>query len=418
MNLKMKVIDSNSIRKVSSFRPYMAIHGGKFHADDVFCAVIAEKLNLVNIVVRTRDASVIGNAKIVADVGMCYDPTTLSFDHHQEDIFLTSNVVPACACELMFTYYQGRLMSTECGVGITTQQEKDIAARKIIKLFIRPISAHDNGVDASREELRFYDQTTLSRRVERLNGMFQGFEKAMKMVTSEYDSLLLHVVMPYVKIFPDVSLWCTAIADKAEDDSIRVLYSPVSFHWDEFVDELQAYNINVVVTPNRKGYSAFAIPAREGSLCPRFKFPSEWRGLEQRELERVSGIRDLQFCHVGGWLLRSSNLKSMKLAMAFHTGRESIDSVLEYERIEEALDEIDEMTRPDDKMPQLTNRIYVDRQTLHEIEQCEAKISSEITDEERRESQDEYSFDDTLVQLSDMMRGERQHPNLAEGDLD
>ena len=37
------------------------------------------------------------------------------------------------------------------------------------------------------------------------------------------------------------------------------------------------------------------------------KMPKSWRGLEGKELEKVSGIKGIKFCHRGGWIAAASS---------------------------------------------------------------------------------------------------------------
>lgn len=65
----------------------VAIHDGLFHADDVFCVCLLEKLCAkagINLnIIRTRDAQDLKKVDMRVDVGDIHNPETLDFDHHQ-----------------------------------------------------------------------------------------------------------------------------------------------------------------------------------------------------------------------------------------------------------------------------------------------------------------------------------------------
>ena len=67
----------------------VAVHAGNFHADDVFSVALLKKLcNTCDIelkVIRTRDYKKLQKADMRVDVGGRHNPTTLDFDHHQEN---------------------------------------------------------------------------------------------------------------------------------------------------------------------------------------------------------------------------------------------------------------------------------------------------------------------------------------------
>lgn len=54
---------------------------------------------------------------------------------------------------------------------------------------------------------------------------------------------------------------------------------------------------------NRGGYGIKTIKKSLEDKTDRLPFPESWAGLEKEELEKVSGIKDIEFCHTGRFLV-------------------------------------------------------------------------------------------------------------------
>ena len=71
-------------------------------------------------------------------------------------------------------------------------------------------------------------------------------------------------------------------------------------------------NILFVAFPsNRGGYAIKTIPKSLTDKTARMDFPEEWAGLEGEELEKVSSIKGLTFCHTGRFIVSCKDLKSV-----------------------------------------------------------------------------------------------------------
>ena len=54
---------------------------------------------------------------------------------------------------------------------------------------------------------------------------------------------------------------------------------------------------------NRGGYGIKTIKKSLEDKTDRMLFPESWAGLENKELEKVSNIKDISFCHSGRFLV-------------------------------------------------------------------------------------------------------------------
>ena len=62
------------------------MHGGAFHADDVFAVAILKSIYPDLRVVRTRDPKKLRGADARVDVGNKYNHKTKDYDHHQREM--------------------------------------------------------------------------------------------------------------------------------------------------------------------------------------------------------------------------------------------------------------------------------------------------------------------------------------------
>ena len=74
----------------------------------------------------------------------------------------------------------------------------------------------------------------------------------------------------------------------------------------------KANNILYVAYPSsRGGYAIKVVPKSIDDKTARKLFPEEWAGLENEELESVSGIKDILFCHIGRFIVSCNTLESV-----------------------------------------------------------------------------------------------------------
>ena len=71
-------------------------------------------------------------------------------------------------------------------------------------------------------------------------------------------------------------------------------------------------NLLFVAYPsNRGGYAIKVIPKSIEDKTARQSFPEEWAGLEGEELEKISGIEGLTFCHTARFIVSCKNIDSV-----------------------------------------------------------------------------------------------------------
>ena len=66
--------------------------------------------------------------------------------------------------------------------------------------------------------------------------------------------------------------------------------------WKKFV--IENSDLKFVIFPEEKdNWIAHAVPKKAGSFESRKYFPKKWAGLENKELQKITGVCDAKFCH-------------------------------------------------------------------------------------------------------------------------
>ena len=87
---------------------------------------------------------------------------------------------------------------------------------------------------------------------------------------------------------------------KRDSEDAKILILP------EFVPcqkRLSETEIAFVIFPSNRGGYCIQPQKKEYSMNYKCSFPAEWLGLENEELEQVTGLQSAGFCHKGGFLM-------------------------------------------------------------------------------------------------------------------
>ena len=95
------------------------VHGGSFHADDVFCAavlsIINRNLEVERVLITGKDLTDIENGILMADIGGG------AFDHHQEDAAIRKDGIKHSAVTLRSFLRQGSTRPQDKALRISAQ---------------------------------------------------------------------------------------------------------------------------------------------------------------------------------------------------------------------------------------------------------------------------------------------------------
>ena len=261
-------------------------HDSRFHADDVFA--VATLLLLVGEaeVIRSRDPALQAGADYLVDTGMKYDPSLCQFDHHQpEGAGARENGIPYASFGLVWKAY-----GQELSGGI---KEAEIIERKLAE----PIDAHDNGVAIAEYQFKDVREYTIgdflysfieSRDQESLNRVFN------KVVSIAQD--LLQREIADAKKFVINEDRILKLYNENTDKRIIIFNEDIPA-WRDVLGKTAEALYAIHPRPDGK-WSLGCVPDLSKPYgANRKDLPSEWAGLKDEELQRVTGVKDALFCH-------------------------------------------------------------------------------------------------------------------------
>lgn len=252
-------------------------HAGVFHADDVFSTALLTMINSgfqVERGLRVPD----GFDGIVYDVGGG------AFDHHGESRRTRPNGVPYASFGLLWDRFGTSLLC-----------EEDAAT--FDAAFVQPIDDADNG----------------------------GVPCVISQLVSDFNPFPPASPADYDEAFRDAVLWALGVLrrrigslNRAREEREYVLRRMVACDgrvlvlerfvpWKEPV--VDSGYIYVVFPAIRGGYNVQAVPERLGDHSMKLPFPEAWRGVPAKELQEMTRIEGLSFCHATGFLCAADTLE-------------------------------------------------------------------------------------------------------------
>lgn len=277
-------------------------HGGKFHADDVFSAALLTRLN--------SNIQIIRAFQVPQDFdGIVFDIGFGEFDHHQNGAEVRDNGVPYAAFGLLWRKF-GRSLLIRIGCP-EEQAEKEYL--HFDEVFVQPLDEDDN--------------TGCGNPIASLIGSFnpswdseessdQCFEEALR-----FASIILEKKFNrMISIHRAKALVEAALVDSQDNIVILPRFAP----WKEVLIPSDA---EFVVYPSQRGgFSAQVIPEALDTKEAKCDFPEEWAGLNGDQLQKISGIPSITFCHKGRFLISADRLDDVINACKFARVRAKKDS--------------------------------------------------------------------------------------------
>lgn len=244
-------------------------HAGKFHADDVFSAallrILKPDIRFVRVLALPEGFD-----------GFAFDIGWGCFDHHQKGAPVRENGIPYAAFGLLWKEFGELLLGEE--------------AANFDEHFIQPLDLEDNtgcnnplasaigafnpcwdaqdNPDDNFEKAVEVAFAILSRKIEEVNGI----RRAGTLVRQALSKMQNRIVT----------------LDR---------YAP----WRQFVVQSDAQF--VVYPSQRGGFSAQGVPVSLQDNTLRLPFPESWAGQSAQQLQSLSGISTLRFCHNNRFLI-------------------------------------------------------------------------------------------------------------------
>lgn len=260
-------------------------HAGRFHADEVFSAALLRLLRPDIRVYRGYEVPK-GFSGIVFDIG------DGPFDHHARERERRPNGAPYAAFGLLWRAYGQHFLPPE-------------KAQWFDEKFVQPLDIDDNNgtgnllatligtfnpswdsdeeEDAAFEEAVGVAEKLLDRRIESVAALLRG-EKVVEKALKEMKDGGIVVLPTYVPWKP------TLIPSEAE----------------------------FVVFPSaRGGYSLQCVPRDPaGKLGNKIPLPGSWKGRAPEELQDITGVPDITFCHASGFMAAVGSIEGARALAA------------------------------------------------------------------------------------------------------
>ena len=257
-------------------------HSGTFHADEVMATVIL--LNKFDGIKLYRTSKVENTNAFVYDVGFG------KFDHHGADFDKKR--------ENGIKYAS---IWKEYGLDIAEKlniENKQLFFDTIDKNIIMDIDRDDNGQMLKNEpEIKLQNIPNLIGNFNPswndLSSETECFLKAVSFANTIFNNIVKNILSKEAarKI----------VEEKIEESKNGVLILDNYMPWKDIVlssSNPKAKDILYAVHPSKRGgYNVVATPVSSGSFIIKKKFPDAWSGLENEELQKVSGIKTITFCH-------------------------------------------------------------------------------------------------------------------------
>ena len=282
----------------------IAVHNGKFHADDVFACAIMRLINPEIKIIRSRDQATLETADIRADVGMRYDPGNGNFDHHQKESGVRENGIPYAGAGLIWKHFGMNLVSSQAAFGYIDER------------IMQPIDASDNGVEIYQSEV--VSPFTISSMIQDFNPGWQekdshpdeAFESAVNFAK---EILTRRIVVAESLEKADEIMRDAITCSKENNDKIIILDQMCP--WKKMaIEESDAYYI---VYPTSTGtFNVQAVPKDLESFENRKSFPKSWAALDGAEFIEKTGVKDGIFCHRNLFITSAKSKEgALKLAL-------------------------------------------------------------------------------------------------------
>lgn len=286
----------------------IAVHSGKFHADDAFCVALAMIINPDIKVIRVNSVSedLANNQSIlVADIGGG------EYDHHQA--FTKCRPPKEGSSELLGVKYAAfGLMWKDIGPFLVGEE----IAQKIDDNLVSHIDYADNNAGSTN---LLTTQVAMFSPLwdDEDDNMYNHFIRAAKFCKG----ILIRTINSYTAAERAYTVVSGIIDHSYDHSGILSLdrYIPYGKAVTEYNDNYPETKIKFVVYPSiRGGFNAYIV--KRSDHQPVVLFPEEWAAYNGAELEEKSGIKDLTFCHNNKHIIagntRESVIEACKKAIA------------------------------------------------------------------------------------------------------
>lgn len=276
-------------------------HSGTMHADEVFSTAF---LDMYLGDVKVYRTNYINHDKVQENT-LIYDVGRGKYDHHQPDAEKRENDITYCSFGLIWREF-GKDFLKKYDI-----EYIDEVWSGIDKDLVEYIDADDNGQFPKIEAP--YKVKTLPGIIKIFNPSYDSGEDESEqfLLACNLAKMILKEEILYIngKVMAEKSL-----IEELKDitDEKYVILDKFLPYEDTILGDEKYNNLLFVAYPsNRGGYAIKVIPKSLEDKTPRQNFPEEWAGLEGEELEQISGIEGLTFCHTARFIVSCKDIDSV-----------------------------------------------------------------------------------------------------------
>lgn len=251
-------------------------HDGVFHADDVFAAALL-KIVYPQIIIER------GNQVPKDYDGLVFDIGRGKYDHHQRDRKVRENGVPFAAFGLLWQKLGEVLLKKEDACYFDEE-------------FVQLIDRADNTGE----------RNLLSQCVSDFNpGWNENVDQ--NVAFEEAVAFAQNVLERRFQCIKDERTAYYEVRSLVKKASDHVLIMKKAMPWKEALKETDIFY--VIYPSARGGYMIQAVPDDLDKGKVKKSFPTKWWGNKAEELQIMTGIKTLSFCHISGFLCATTTLE-------------------------------------------------------------------------------------------------------------
>ncbi|PIN90097.1 metal-dependent hydrolase [Candidatus Pacearchaeota archaeon CG10_big_fil_rev_8_21_14_0_10_34_76] len=262
----------------------IATHNNLFHADEVFALAILKMIYPDTILIRTRDSARLQEADIRVDVGGKYDSEGGDFDHHQAEFDLKrENGIPYASAGLIWKHFGGKVAGKE----VVDYIEKEL---------IQQIDANDTGFDTY--SINVCKPYTISDFIKSLNPSWS--EQSEESFNRNFEDAVLiatKLLRQEIKRAEEVINAKNKIILKINESDKEYIILEGRIPWKETVVENSDLKYVISYDKIEDNWAILAVPISMNSFENRKDLPAEWGGLFNKDLQKITGVKDAIFCH-------------------------------------------------------------------------------------------------------------------------
>ncbi|MDD6757001.1 MAG: MYG1 family protein [bacterium] len=267
-------------------------HSGTMHTDEVFATAFLDLLKKDITLIRVPQVEI---DKIEKDV-LVYDIGRGKYDHHQDDAKTRENGIKYSSFGLLFQEF-GKEYLKQLKI-----EDIEEVFNTIDKELVEGIDAVDNGVFP--EINANFKVKTLDDIIKACNPSFgsnqdenEQFIKAVGIAKIIFQEII-HNIVGKVKA-KKIILQKLKVTEK---DYLE-LEEYIPYEETILKNEEGNHILFALYPSNRGGWGIKTIKKSTEDKTDRLSFPENWAGLENKELEKITGIKDVTFCHSGRFLM-------------------------------------------------------------------------------------------------------------------